>query len=230
MKKSRVYDLPTRVFHWLFAILFSCSFIIAKAIDDDSALYPYHMLMGIILIVLVLFRIIWGFIGTHYAKFSSFKLKPTELAAYLKEMLTSKIHRYSGHNPASSWAAVMMMILALGLGGTGFLMSRNIYKDIFEEAHELFANAFLLVVILHIAGIILHTLKHKDGVAMSMIHGKKECIEGSTKMIKPHYFVTIVFIALIGVFTFSLFQKYDTSEQSLIFLGTKYQLGETEDD
>ena len=64
MKKTKVYDLPTRLFHWLFAGLFLSAFLIAKVIDDDSPSYSYHMLLGVILGMIVFLRIIWGFVGS----------------------------------------------------------------------------------------------------------------------------------------------------------------------
>lgn len=72
MKTKRVYDYPTRVFHWLFALLFVIAFTIGTTVDDDSALFLFHMLAGLVLCALVLFRVIWGFVGTKHARFSGF--------------------------------------------------------------------------------------------------------------------------------------------------------------
>lgn len=79
MSIKLAYDLPTRIFHWCFALLFVFSFFIAKVIDDDSALYAYHMLSGILMSLLVILRVFWGFVGTRYARFSSFMLHPKDL-------------------------------------------------------------------------------------------------------------------------------------------------------
>ena len=106
MQKVKVYDLPTRVFHLFFGVLFATSFLIGKFIDDESAIYAYHMLSGLMMVFMVILRIIWGIIGSKYAKFSSFKLNPKDLVKYFKNVLSGKTKRELGHNPASSFAAM----------------------------------------------------------------------------------------------------------------------------
>jgi len=123
MNKKKIYDIPTRLFHWLFAGLFISAFLIAKNIDDDSPIYAYHMLIGMTMTVTVLLRIVWGIIGSRWAKFSSFALQHYALLGYTKDIFISKTKRYIGHNPASSWAALIMMALTFGLAGTGYMMT-----------------------------------------------------------------------------------------------------------
>ena len=105
MRQHLVYDLPTRIFHWLFAGLFLTAFVIAKTIDDESAIYSWHMLAGLTLSFVVVLRILWGFFGTQHARFSGFALNPMDLLSYFKGILTGEKRRWAGHNPASSWAA-----------------------------------------------------------------------------------------------------------------------------
>lgn len=228
MSKPLVYDSPTRVFHWIFAILFVGAFFIAKTYDDDSTLYPYHMMMGLTMVFLVSLRILWGLFGSRYAKFSSFKLNPMDLVEYFKGFFTASGARTLGHNPASSWAAVIMMILTIGLGGTGYLMVNGTNKEFFEEIHELFANAFVIVVIGHIAGIVLHTLRHKEAIGLSMIHGKKDAVKGEVGIPGSLNWAGILMIALVGLFVFNLNKNYNTQTRSLNLFGTTLQLGENE--
>lgn len=154
MEKAKAYDLPTRLFHWMFAALFVSAFAIAKLTDDESSWFSQHMLLGLILFFVTTLRVIWGFVGSRYARFSSLPLQPGRLVEYFKAVLTGKGKTYFGHNPASAWAAVIMIALALGLGITGYLMSTG-QKEQFEDIHELFANASIFVVIGHIAGVLL---------------------------------------------------------------------------
>ena len=86
MNKKNAFDLPTRVFHWVFAILFVAAFTIANTIDDDSKWYTLHSLSGIMMVFLIFLRGIWGFVGSKYARFSSFKLNPSDLIKYLKSI------------------------------------------------------------------------------------------------------------------------------------------------
>lgn len=74
MKTTKVYDLPTRIFHWLFAATFVGAFFIAKVIDDDSPSYVFHMLLGLVLVLTVALRVVWGVVGSRYARFSSLSL------------------------------------------------------------------------------------------------------------------------------------------------------------
>ena len=84
--------------------------------------------------------------------------------------MTGQGRLWAGHNPASSWAAVTMLLLALALGVTGFLMANGSAGESFEDRHELLANAFIVVVVLHVAGVILHTLENYYTVAWSLYH------------------------------------------------------------
>ena len=90
MKRQLVYDLPTRLFHWLFAGLFLTAFVIAKTIDDDSSWFSFHSLAGLTLGFLVILRIVWGIFGTQHARFSNFALNPKDLLAYFKGILSGE--------------------------------------------------------------------------------------------------------------------------------------------
>lgn len=229
-KTTLVYDLPTRLFHWSFAALFIGAFFIAKVFDDESAVYPYHMMLGMTMAFVLVLRILWGLFGSKYAKFSSFELNPTSLISYFKSIFSGG-KRWLGHNPASSWAALIMMSLALGSAITGFLMSQShANKETFEDVHELFANAFILVVIAHIAGIVLHTLRHKEMIGLSMLHGRKNTVQNEEGIKQSHPMVALVFLFLLIGFIFQLNKNYDANTKALNFFGKTIQLGEVEGD
>lgn len=227
MKKHLVYDLPLRLFHWLFAGLFVFAFAIAKIIDDDSPIFTYHMLAGIMLSYVVSLRLIWGFLGTRYSQFRSFSLRPSELVNYFREILSGGKKRWSGHNPASSWAALVMFALALSLGGTGYLMSTG-YKENFEDIHEILANAFAVVVLLHIAGIFLHFFRHRDGIALTMISGVKAEVSENEAITNNSPIVAAGFLVLVAGFSIYLASGFESSKQTLNVFGTSIQLGENE--
>lgn len=230
MKKILVYDLPTRIFHWLLAGFFLTAFIIAKTIDDESPTYAFHMLAGLCLGFLVVLRLIWGLFGTKHARFTGFSLHPADLLSYLKGVLTGDDRRWAGHNPASSWAGLIMLLLGLGLAVTGFLMTSGPNKETFEDVHELFANTFIIVVILHVAGIIIHTLRHKEMIALSMIDGRKSSLSVNDQIPTSRPVVGILLLALIVAFVLNLSKHYDPSTQKLQLFGTTLQLGENEDE
>lgn len=228
MRNKLVYDLPTRLFHWLFTGLFIVAFFIAKVIDDESYVYSYHMLAGITLSFVVLLRILWGFVGTKNARFANFPLSYSALFSYFQSLLRGDKKKWSGHNPASSWAALIMLALALALGVTGYLMTSGPNKETYEDIHEIFANAFVLVVIAHIAGLILHTLRHKDGVGFSMLDGKKQDVPETDVITSSRPVLGLLLLAIVTSFVIYLVRQYDTQKRTLNLFGTTLQMGENE--
>jgi cytochrome b len=227
MDKAKVYDLPTRLFHWLFAGIFVAAYAIAKLVDGESAWFSQHMLLGLILFVTTLLRVVWGIFGSKYARFSSFPLSPLRLVEYFRDILSTKGGSYFAHNPASAWAAVAMIVLALGLGVTGYLMASG-QKETFEDIHELMANAFAFVVVAHVAGVVLHSLRHRDGIALSMIHGRKDNKEGASPLAKSHSLVAIGMAGIVGLFAFHTYKNYDAAQATTSVFGVKLQLGEND--
>jgi len=230
MKKILVYDLPTRLFHCLFAGLFITAFAIAKTTDDESTLFSYHMLAGLSIIFLLVIRIIWGFIGTTYARFSSFKLNPYELLRYFKDIIVSKTSFYLGHNPASSYAAVIMFVCAVGLATSGILMSTGGESDTLEELHELLANVFLITVILHLAGIVFHNLRHRDSLWSSMLDGNKKTDSDAQGIADSRLAAGVVCVILFVSWLGFLAKNYDSGTQTLNLYAAELRLGEAEDE
>lgn len=223
-----VYDLPTRVFHWAFAGLFLTGFLIAKLIDSESPWFNYHSLAGLTLGFLVLLRVVWGFTGTKHARFSGFALNPKDLVGYFKGILLNDKRRWAGHNPASSWAGLSMMCLALGLAITGYLMTSGAGKEDFEDLHELLANAFIIVVGFHILGIAVHTLRHREMIGLSMIDGKKVAISAEQTIPSARSATGVLMIALLVAFALYLNVNFNRQTGVLRFLGATLQLSDNE--
>lgn len=228
MRNRLIYDIPTRLFHWLFAGLFITAFLIAKTVDDESPVFSYHMLAGLLLAFTVLLRIVWGFVGSKHSRFVSFALHPKDLLAYFTSILSGDKRKWAGHNPASSWATLAMLALSLGLGLTGYLMASG-QKETFEDVHELLANGFLVVVLMHIAGVVLHALRHRDGIAMTMIDGAKSEVSQTETISNSRPAVALFFVGLIATFAVHLARSFDSQKQILNFFGTALQLGENEE-
>lgn len=228
MKKIKVFDWPTRLFHWMFALGFASAYFIADTADDESVLFPVHMLIGLTIAAMVLLRIIWGFLGSRFARFSSFPIQPQQLIGYLTSIFTSTKRRFVGHNPASAWAAMIMLLLALSLAVTGIMMVRGAGGESLEEVHELLANGFLVVVIAHIAGVVLHHIRHRDGTALSMVHGRKAALDGEASIKSSHPLVAGGFLVFIALLVLYQWQNYDATTRQLKVFGTQLQLNESE--
>lgn len=226
MNKHLIYDVPTRLFHWLFAALFVGAFLVAKTVDDESPVFSYHMLAGLMLGFTVLLRLIWGVVGTRYSRFSSFGLHPREVVIYFSSLFSGEKRKWAGHNPASSWATLLMFAFALGLALTGLLMT-NGQKEAFEEVHEFLANGFLIVVLLHIAGVVLHALRHRDGIFGAMTTGQKTEVP-SPEPVKPARSVGVLFVLLVTLFAFYLGKGLDAGQGTLRVFGARLRLSEGE--
>jgi len=124
MRQVLAYDLPTRAFHWLFAAFFLTAFAIANLVDDESSRFSLHMLAGLGMVFVVALRLLWSFVGTRHARLRDLSLAPADLLGYFKHMFAGGGRRWVGHNPASSWAAVAMVALAMGVAAGGLAVWR----------------------------------------------------------------------------------------------------------
>jgi cytochrome b len=225
-EKRLVWDLPVRVFHVVFGSAFLGAYLIANTLDDESPDFSAHMLLGLLVGVVALLRVTWGFLGTKYARFRNLSLSPVALFRYMHDALTRSPSRHVGHNPAASLALLAMLALAFGLMLTGIMLGRG--DGSVEEVHELFAHLFLAVVIIHILGVILHTLFTQENIAMSMVDGRKqvtsaEAIPGSRPL------VGALFLVLVGFAGAWLWANFDetTRRINLPLIGA-LTLGESE--
>ena len=223
-----VWDLPVRLFHWLFTFFFALSAGAIYLFEHNNTALVYHALFGLIVGFMVLLRIVWGVIGTKHAKFSSFAFPVSDVLKYFFGVLTGTGKNHAGHNPGSAYAIFAMLILSLGLAVTGIMMGRG-YDDL-KHFHEFLSNAMMLIVFGHIIGVLIHTKRFKENITASMIHGMKETDpEQSINSSKP--IIALIFLALIAAWTWGIFTNYDSASKTttLPMLGAVISLdGENE--
>jgi len=164
-----VWDLPTRAFHWLLAL----AFVGAFATSDSERLRDWHVLFGYTMAGLVAFRIVWGVIGTRYARFSSFAFGPKRVLEYLKSVATPEPQHHVGHNPAGSWAIYALLVLVLFAAATGYAAFNDVGGRWMEELHEGMANTLTAMVGVHLAGVVLSSLLHRENFVRAMVTGYK---------------------------------------------------------
>jgi cytochrome b len=227
MTRIKVWDFPTRVFHWLLVVTFVTAFSIAQFTSDEAPLFHVHALLGLVIGLMVVLRIIWGFMGSRYARFSSFVFSPKDLIGYVRDAFSGKGKRYIGHNPGSGYAIFAMFVLLSGIVATGLLSQAG---KIFEELHEFFVYTMIAVVTAHVLGVIWHTIRHKENIAFSMVTGTKEGAQ-SEGILSARPLAGFIFLLLTGFWTAGLFNGYDpnTRQTAVPVFGTSIQLGENED-
>jgi len=164
-----VWDIPTRVFHWLLAGAFTGAFLTA----ESEAWRDVHVLLGYTVLGLIGFRILWGFVGTRYARFRSFAFSPSQTFTYLKSLLSRSPQHYLGHNPAGSWVIYGLLALGFLSGVSGYAVYNEIGGQWLEELHEGVANSMLALVVVHIAGVVVSSLLHRENLVRAMITGYK---------------------------------------------------------
>lgn len=161
-----VWDLPTRLFHWLFAALIVFAYVSA---EEDSGINQWHMAAGYSVMVLLAFRIVWGFAGGEYARFTSF-LKLGHLPQHISQMMRFRVERTIGHNPLGGIAVVLMLGLAAATVFTGALLKG-------EEPHEDLGEAMIILAGIHVAAVFAMSVMTRENLPRAMVTGRKDVEE-----------------------------------------------------
>lgn len=190
--KIPVWDWPVRVGHWLLA----GAFLIAWLSGDSEEWRLVHAYAGGAMVGVVLFRLLWGIIGTRYARFSEFVRGIGAAKEYALGLLRGSAPHTTGHNPAGAWAILALLALILLTGASGWLVYQEIGGDRLEELHEVLASTLLGVVFLHLAGVIAGSLVHRENLVRAMLNGRKS---GAREDGIPRGYPTVALALLIWV-------------------------------
>jgi cytochrome b len=224
---SLLWDWPTRVLHWAMAALFLGAFSIAVASSEHGTVFPVHAAVGLLLALAILVRIAWGFAGSRPSRFASFQVRPSSLVRYLKEALAGQDPPARGHNPAASYAAYAMLLLPLALVATGIAMGRG--GKWAEEIHGVLAFTMVAVIALHVLGLAWHTHRHREAIALSMVHGRRRLPQRDAIPSSRPFIGVAILLALAGGGTL-LWRGLDTHKRTLRLpgLATPLSVGENE--
>ena len=168
--KILVWDAPVRVFHWLMVLSFFGAYLTA----ESERWRLVHVTLGYTLGGLVGFRIVWGLVGTRYARFSNFVKGPTAVLAYLRSLRTPQPEHTVGHNPAGALAIVLLLLSSLALVATGWAIYNEVGGEWLGEVHEVVGNLMLLLVGVHVAGVAVASWRHRENLVRAMVTGKKD--------------------------------------------------------
>ncbi len=180
----KVWDRFLRFFHWTLVLCFTTAFI-----SGEVHLSTIHELVGYTLCVLLAARLYWGFRGSEYARFRAFIFPVSEAVSYLRSMLKGNPRHYYGHNPAGALMVFTMFgllaviflsgLLTLGtidFGGPLAFLANRVSDDasyVFRHVHEFLPNVALGLVVLHLLGVLVGSIQHKENLVRAMLTGRK---------------------------------------------------------
>ena len=166
----KVWDLFVRIFHWSLVAAFAVAFLSGEGND------MVHQTSGYVIAALVVVRIVWGLIGSKYARFSNFVVGPRKVGAFAMQSMRLKAPRHIGHNPAGAVMIIALLAILIGLAITGHLMTTETYwgSKAMEEVHEGLAYFALGLIVLHVFGVIFASIEHGENLAKAMITGRKQ--------------------------------------------------------
>ncbi|MCW9089128.1 MAG: cytochrome b/b6 domain-containing protein [Gammaproteobacteria bacterium] len=216
MSTVRIWDLPTRLFHWLFAA--AC--VTAWVSGDEPRYTDLHLFAGYLALGLVLFRLVWGVMGGRYARFSQFVRGPAVVLSHLRHLFERERRHEPGHNPAGAVAIVLMLGLVFALGVTGLVVlggeeGFGPLAGFFTVAqgvtlhgwHEWLGWALLIVVLLHLVGVALESVLQRRNLPRSMVSGTAPANKDEAE---PHNAAAtaVVLLLVVSGFAVSWFYPY----------------------
>lgn len=164
-----VWDLPLRLFHWLLVGAIAVAFLSS---EGDSPLAAWHIAAGWVAAVLIVFRLVWGIVGSEHARFASF-VRPVRAFAHLRDLAAGRAERSVGHNPAGGLAVLLLIGSVAAVVATGWTALQGGEEDL----HEGLAWALLGLIGIHVAAVIATSILSRENLVSAMITGRKRAAD-----------------------------------------------------
>ena len=212
-RPTLIWDLPLRLWHWALVICLGGSWLTAEAGFEWT---QTHFYFGYSALALVLFRLIWGFVGTLHSRYASFIVSPKKVFSYMQNQ--SSRPPAAGHNPLGGWASVLMVLL-VGLQATiGLFISDDIFyagpynsvvsgdtADALAAWHHRIFTLIQITVLLHLSAVAWYTWFKQERLIHAMFHGKKNLLPAANQTIQKHRAPLAIFlIVLVGLLVTAL--------------------------
>ncbi|MBV0934116.1 cytochrome b/b6 domain-containing protein [Marinobacterium weihaiense] len=183
VESKPVWDIFVRLFHWSLA----ASILFAWWSGEQGGNWmEWHMYAGYSVLGLVLFRLMWGFAGSHYARFAEFVRSPVHTLRYGLKLARHEEPHYTGHNPLGGWMVLALLLLSAAQAGTGLFANDEIFTegplvhlvsyDLSVEItrwHKLIFDGLLIAIGLHLLGVLVHQVFKREKLIQAMLHGRK---------------------------------------------------------
>lgn len=215
----KIWDLPTRIFHW--TLVFGMGFLWLSA-ELGGLWMDWHMQAGILMLALIIFRIIWGFVGSDTSRFSSFIKSPAHSIHHLKELKDGGTAYYAGHNPLGAWMVVFLLVGILLQALSGLFVSDDIlvegplYGLVAESTagaltgfHHIWFNILLLAAVVHIFTLGFYKIRKRTNLIKAMVSGSADWPVEQQPMpahlsFKSPWLALSIFIVVYGLVYFGL--------------------------
>ncbi|MEJ2119321.1 MAG: cytochrome b/b6 domain-containing protein [Alphaproteobacteria bacterium] len=169
-----VWDPLVRIGHWGLVTGIAVTWLTT---EGPSVV---HDTVGYAVLALVALRLVWGFVGPQKARFLRFVRAPGATLDYARRLLRGNEPRHVGHNPLGGWMIVALLVTAGAAAATGWLYTTDRFWGVkwMEELHEVFATLILVLAALHVIGVIVTSIRHRENLVAAMWTGRKRAPEG----------------------------------------------------
>ena len=217
-RRIRVWDLPTRIFHWVLAALVVFSFITGKI---GGSWLEWHMKSGYSILTLIVFRLAWGVAGSETSRFSSFVRGPGAFFAYARDMMARRHDAVIGHNPMGGWIVLLMLLAVLAQAVSGLFADDEIATQgplAVKVSNALVArmssfhayNGWTVAILaaVHVIAIATYWLAWKDNLVRPMWTGWRDVAPGTGEPASRPAWLAAVFLALAAAGVYWLVVVY----------------------
>jgi len=211
----RVWDLPTRAFHWVLAACVLAS--LSSAWIGGNAMV-WHLRFGYVAFALLLFRLLWGFVGGHWSRFANFAYSPVTSLRYLRGQSRPDEHHQVGHNPLGAFSVFGLLLLLAAQVGTGLFADDEIATTgplnkfvsgktagTLTSWHTTFGQWLIVtLVVLHVAAVVFYLVRRRQNLIRPMLSGDKQlggAVPASVDTARSRLVALVLFAAAAGVVT-----------------------------
>jgi cytochrome b len=183
----RVWDLPTRAFHWTLAVLIALQYATGEFHFLDMR---WHFWFGYATLALIAFRVLWGFLGSQTSRFADFVRGPRAVFGYIRAQFSTNPQTRIGHNPLGGWSVLALLASVAVQAVSGLFTSDDIDTDgpfvahvsdsavkLMTRVHHWNENVLLILVCLHVVAVLLYLVVKHDDLILPMLTGRKRAVQ-----------------------------------------------------
>ncbi len=213
-RSVRVWDVPTRLFHWLLVIFVVSSYVTGKI--GGNAM-QYHEWSGLTILTLLLFRLVWGFVGSRESRFMTFIQGPPAVVRYASTLLRHDSTHYLGHNPLGGWSIIALLFTLLVQAATGLFANDDIVSegplfdwvskatsDWLTRIHKLNQELIVVLVSIHVLAVLFYFFYKRQNLVKPMITGFKQWSGAEAERPSGRTWMAVLFAGLAALAVYLL--------------------------